>query len=110
MKRLIVIALIGLTLGAVIRVAVAQAWTRPQAASTLQSVTRSRSACGQGYWTCAYYELVELSRTGGLNPQWSGTGGIQRFGGGVAQFCVVTAAINSNGTVHSSAVTCRGED
>lgn len=109
MRRLIVVLMAVLALS-VVAVPLAQALTRVQAASTLQTATRSRSACGQGFWVCNSYELIELSKLAGLNPQWSGTGGIQRFGGGEAEFCVVSAAINSNGTIHSSAVTCRGED
>lgn len=106
MKRIFALLLTLMAFGAAMA-PVAMAWTELQAAATLKAITRSKSACGQGYWVCGSYQQVELSRHNTLSPQWTGTALIYRdHPGSRTQACTVTAAINSNGTQHSAAVTC----
>lgn len=107
-KRIIGIVLALAILGSFVA-PVAMALLPSQASTALRNISRSRAACGQGYWTCPFYDELELSRTGGLNPQWSGTGTVWRGHGNTVQACLITALINSNGTIHSSAVSCHNK-
>jgi hypothetical protein len=102
-----VTAILAAAIASLVLVGTALAWTYDQAATTMYYTTKYRAACGQGYWSCSTYTLLSMQKLSTLYPQWRGAANIFRFHGGTSQLCLVTAEINSNGTIYESGVSCK---
>lgn len=74
---------------------------KTQASAILKSAVRAYAGCGNGTWTCSFYQQLNLNNTGAVNPQWEGTGYLWRQNGRTVQGCSLGLTIDSNGALNS---------